>query len=368
MQIVRTFGHLASGTLFIAGTSIGFGLQTLPIAAATGGFIPSIFVYLVCWMFMLFTGLLILETCIWMPKDANWITLSSRLLGRWGKNACWALSLFLFTCLMITYIDAGASAISSLSSDTIPGWLGTLIYVFVFSPIVYFGIFWAERLNLILMIGIAAALLFSISYVSPSQLHRMEWGKMGWALPMILTAFGYQSLIPTLFNYMNRDVHKMRFALILGTAIPLIIYLVWELHILGAISGVFHNPALLTLGTAFTFFAMGSSFLGISLAFVDFLTDGLKLQRKHRKFVCGSIFFIPMLIVLIDPQLFIRAFHIAGGIGTALFFGALPILMVWAGRYHEGYSLTHQQLPGGKTTLSLMLIFVVFEISMMLAS
>src|SRR5579871_1192000 len=164
MQIVRTYGHLAGGTLFVAGTSIGFGLQSLPIAAATGGFIPSIFVYLVCWIFMLFTGLLVLEACIWMPKGANFITLSSRLLGRWGKTACWALYLFLFTSLMIAYIHAGAGAISSLSDEAIPNWLGTLIYVFIFLPVVYFGIFWAERFNLILMIGVAAALLFFTAF------------------------------------------------------------------------------------------------------------------------------------------------------------------------------------------------------------
>ena len=96
MHIVKTFGHLVGGTLLVAGTSLGVGMLALPVATASGGFIPAMVVYLICWIFMLCTGLLILEACIWMPKDANLITLSTRLLGKWGKASCWVLYLFSF--------------------------------------------------------------------------------------------------------------------------------------------------------------------------------------------------------------------------------------------------------------------------------
>jgi tyrosine-specific transport protein len=167
-----------------------------------------------------------------------------------------------------------------------------------------------------------------------------------------------------------------------------VVYIIWEFLILGIIplegdggllqalkkgesavnplGNYIHNPTLLIIGRAFAFFAMTTSYLGISIAFLDFLLDGLKLSKKgmHRIFVCGIIFLIPLLITLIDPHLFIRALSIAGGIGVALLLGAMPILMVWTGRYYEGHSLMHQQLPGGKITLSLMLIFIVFELFM----
>ncbi len=396
MHIVRTFGHLVGGTLLIAGTSIGIGMLALPIATASGGFIPSLFVYLICWIFMLFTGLLIVEACIWMPKDANLITLSSRLLGKWGKVICWILYLFLFSCLMIAHVAGGGGIVSSLSGGAIPGWLGTIVYVLIFSPIIYFGALWVDRLNLMLMVGIAITyLLFvssSVTYVTPSLLTHMNWGRVWWALPVVFIAFGYQSLIPTLFNYMNRNVPKVRLALIIGTTIPLVIYLIWELLILGIIplggdggllqalkkgenavnplSHYIHNPTLLTIGRAFAFFAMTTSYLGISMAFVDFLLDGLKLPKRgmHRVVLCVVIFFITLLITLINPHLFISALNIAGGIGIALLLGAMPILMVWAGRYYEGHSLMHQQLPGGKITLSILLIFIVFELCMTVLS
>ena len=339
---------------------------------------------------MLCTGLLILEACIWMPKGANLITLSSRLLGKWGKFFCWALYLFLFSCLMVAHISGGGGVVSDLSGSSVPSWMGTILYVLIFSPVVYFGALWVDRFNLALMAGIIITYFFfvssSISYVNPTLLSRMDWGKVWWALPVVFTAFGYQSLIPTLFNYMNRNVPKVRLALILGTTIPLVIYVIWEFLILGIVplegsngllqtlknggdavnplGSYIHNPSLLTVGRTFALFAMTTSYLGISIAFVDFLLDGLRLPRKKtsKALVCGIIFLIPLIITLIDPHLFISALSIAGGIGVALLLGAMPIMMIWAGRYYQGHSLMHQQLPGGKVTLALMSAFVIFEL------
>lgn len=394
MHIMRTFGHLVGGTLLVAGTSIGVGMLALPVATASGGFIPSLFIYLVCWIFMLCTGLLILEACIWCPKNANLITLSSRLLGKWGKGCCWVLYLFLFSCLMVAHIAGGGGVVSDLSNGSIPTWFGTIVYVLIFAPVVYFGALWVDRFNIALMLGIILTYLFfvssSISYVNPTFLTRMDWGKVWWALPVVFTAFGFQGLIPTLFNYMNRDVSKVRKALILGTTIPLVIYIVWEFLILGIVpylgngglleslrngesavnplGSYIHNPTLLTVGRAFAFFAMTTSFLGISVAFVDFLLDGLKLPRKatSKLIACGIIFVIPVVITLTNPNIFISALEYAGGIGVALLLGAMPILMVWAGRYYQGHSLTHQQLRGGKITLAVLLAFIVFELGITL--
>jgi len=391
MHVVKTFGHLVGGVLLVAGTSIGVGMLALPIATAAGGFVPSLFVYALCWLFMLCTGLLILEACIWMPKDANLITLSSRLLGRWGKVFCWFLYLFLFSCLMVAHTAGGGSVVSLLSNGTLPLWLSTIIYVAIFSPVVYFGTLWVDRINIVFMVGIVITYLTfvgsSVKYVDFNLLTRMDWGKSWLALPVVFTAFGYQSLIPTLFNYMNRNVPKMRTAIILGTSIPFAIYVIWEMLILGivpftgsgglaeaAVKGenavnplgsYLHNTTLLTIGQAFAFFAMTTSFLGISIAFIDFLADGLKVAKQgmDRIKLCAAIFLIPMIITFINPNLFLVALGYAGGFGVALLLGAMPILMVWAGRYYEGHSLLHQQLPGGKITLSILMTFVLLEVA-----
>jgi tyrosine-specific transport protein len=396
MQVSKSFGHLLGGTLLVTGTSIGVGMLALPVATAEGGFLPSLVVYLVCWLFMLLTGLLVLEACIWMPKDANLITLSRHLLGRSGKIACWILYLFLFSCLMVAHVVGGGSVLSQISNSVLPNTLATILYVLIFAPAVYLGTKSVDRLNLVLMFGVVISyflfVFFSIQYINPSLLAFADWGKSWPALPIVFTAFGYQSLIPTLLSYMNRDVKKVRFAIIAGTSIPLLIYVVWELLILGIIpvdapgglrdalhkgeSAVtplgqyIQNPSIVVVGRAFAFFALTTSFVGIAIAFVDFLADGLKVQKKgmHKFLLCALIFIIPTIVALIDPTIFIKALNYAGGFGVALLLGAMPILMVWSGRYSLGLSLNHQQVRGGRFALSLLMAFIVFELAIQFTS
>ncbi len=387
MHIFHKMGHLVGGTLLVAGTSIGVGMLALPVATSQGGFLPSLMVYLVCWLFMLATGLLVMEACLWMPEGSNLITMATKLLGRGGQVFCWIVYLFLFTCLMIAHVAAGGSIVSQISGHAIPQWLGTIIYLAVFSPAVYLGTLWVDRLNMALMTGVILTyflfVIFAAGYVDLNLLKAMDFNKAWLALPVVFTAFGYQSLIPTLVTYMKRDTKKVRFAIICGTAIPLVIYIIWDLLIHGIvpIAGLLealhlgqnaveplghylNNPMINKLGVAFAFFAMTTSMFGLSIAYMDFLADGFKLKKKafHRILPYSIVFILPMIITWIDPTIFLHALNYAGGIGVALLLGAMPIAMVWAGRYYQKKSLAHQQIWGGKAVLAILMAFVVFEL------
>src|SRR5690348_7302081 len=98
-----------SGALLVAGTSIGAGMLALPVVTALGGFFPSLFVYVLCWLFMTCTGLLMLEICLLMPPGANLVSMAQKYLGRFGEVLAWVLYLFLFYCLSVAYVSGGGS-------------------------------------------------------------------------------------------------------------------------------------------------------------------------------------------------------------------------------------------------------------------
>ncbi|NDE82772.1 MAG: tyrosine transporter, partial [Chlamydiia bacterium] len=83
--MIRSMKKILTGALLVAGTAIGAGMLALPVATAQGGFIPAVVLYVLCWLFMSMTGLLLLEVCLFMPKDANLISMSYHLLGNKGK-------------------------------------------------------------------------------------------------------------------------------------------------------------------------------------------------------------------------------------------------------------------------------------------
>jgi tyrosine-specific transport protein len=390
MHLIRRFGHLFGASLLVTGTSIGVGILGLPLATAAGGFIPSLFVYIASWLFMVSTGLLVLEACLWHPKGANFITLSGHLLGKTGKICCWILYIYLFYCLIIAHLASGGSAFHAITGGWIPQWAGSILYTLIFVPVVYMGTLWVDRLNIVLLLGaLITYLLFLVAgvpFIDFSLLSRMEWGKAVGALPVIFTAFGFQNLIPTLVTYLQGDGKKVRAAIWIGTTLPLIVYLIWQFMILGIIpfegagglleayrkgqsavqplSSLLNKTFLSDVGQAFAFFIMTASFVGIAIAFVDFLSDGLHIAKKgvNKLGLCVLIFIFPLLITLIDPSIFLKALSLAGGIGAALLFGIMPVLMIYRGRYQMKLAKVHERLPGGKILLSAIFLFALFEL------
>lgn len=389
MHIFHSLGHVLGGTLLIAGTTIGVGMLALPVATGEGGFLPAIVIYLICWLFMLCTGLLLLEVCSWMPKDSNLITMAQRLLGPVGKNVCWVVYLFLFVTVMIAHVVGGGSVLSEISNGAIPNWLSMVIYVIIFSPVVYLGTKWVDRLNITLMLGVAISyfLFISVSYkhVDASLLTRADWSKAWLALPVLFTAFTFQVIIPTLMTYMNRDVKKVRLSILLGTSIPLVVYLVWEFLILGIVPAdgphglteaakkgwnavmplkeLLGSSIVVGIGKSFAFFTLTTSYIALALAYLDFLADGLKVQKKGMKKVllCLAVFIPPTLVALTYPHIFITALSYAGGFSCAILFGLFPPIMVWVGRYIKKYE-HNPQIPGGKVFLATLVFFVLIEL------
>jgi tyrosine-specific transport protein len=383
--------HLVGGSLLIAGTMIGVGMLALPVATAPGGFMPSVALYLLCWLFMLSTGLLMLEICIWMPPGANMITMVSHLLGPVGKYICWIVYLFLFLAVMVAHVAGGGDILNEIFNQSFSHWLSRILYVLLFLPIVYRGARAVDRTNMLLMTGLIVSYLLFVTtaagHVSLTALKRADWSQAWLALPVLFTAFTFQVILPTLMNYMKRDVKRVRLAIFLGTALPLIVYLVWQFVILGTVpyeglnslmeakikgqtaviplKAITENPHIFTVGKAFAFFTLTASYLALSLAYVDFLADGLKIKQKTegKKIVLSLLVFLPpTLIAILYPNIFLTALSYAGGYSCAILFGLFPPLMAWIGRHYKQYPDQTRLLFGGRYFLSLLILFVFMEL------
>jgi tyrosine-specific transport protein len=373
-----TQGHFFGGAMLVAGTCIGAAALALPLDTAAAGFIPSVFTCLIIWLFMCATGLLLLETTLWMGEGANIVSMASRLLGPAGKAFAWVLYLYLFYSLTVAYVAGGGDVISELTP--IPRSWATLLFVALFGGMVYLGTHAVDRMNLWLVLGLAASyaafVAVGLPNVQSDLLLRQSWISAIPALPIVITSFGFQGLVPSLTGYMRRHPRRIALAIIVGSALPLLAYILWELIILGsvppeqltgatnAVAPLRGAPWIFALGQFFAFFALTSSFLGVTLGLRDFLADGLKVRkdRQGRATICAIIFLPALGIALFNPNLFISALRYGGGTGCTLLLGLLPILMVWSGRYRK--ELTGNfRLPGGRPLLILMTLFVLLVLA-----
>ena len=375
---------LWSGILLVAGTCIGGGMLALPVLMSPGGFLPSILVFVLTWVFMASTGLLFLEVSQWVKADSNIISMSEKTLGPFGKAATWIVYLFFFFCLTIAYIVGCGNLFSNVFG--LPEHIGPLAFVILFAPPVLAGPFVIHKINSIMMAGLGisyfAFIFLGLKFIKADYLLEANWLLSASSLPIAFTSFGYQGIIPTLHRYLNHDVVKTRKAILIGSFIPLVTYIIWQTLILGIVpasalaetlqkgenavyplKNFIQDFRVYTIGQFFAFFALITSFFGVTLGLTDFLADGLRIQNRGtgKLTLAFIVFVIPTIIAVTYPHLFLSALDLAGGFGSSLLLGVLPISMVWVGRYYHSHN-TQQILPGGRITLTLLALYVLFEI------
>lgn len=348
------------GVLLIAGTTIGAGMLAMPIVTGFAGFFPSLLVLGSCWLFMLITGFLFLEVNLAMEGEVNLITMAQRTLGKWGKILSWGVYLLLLYSLTAAYIAGSApiflESLQFFFGLSIPSWAGPLPLLLFFGLFVYLGTLATDYINRLLMMGLLLGYVLLIMLV-PSHIQwnlftHIDYPAMLLAFPVVITSFGYHIIIPTLTTYMAHDKKKLRLAVLIGSLIPLIFYLLWEFLVLGSVpltgsvslaaaakngvSATFPLRHILTspwigLGAQmFSFFAVVTSFMGVSLSLSDFLTDGLRIKKTGfgRLLACLMTFTPPLLFVYSYPRGFLIALQYAG-ICVAILLGILPALMSW---------------------------------------
>jgi tyrosine-specific transport protein len=381
--------NFVAGTLLIAGTSIGAGMLALPVLTCAGGFLPSLVLYIFCWAFMALTGLLFLELCSWMEESANFITLAKETLGDNAAKLTSFLYIGLFYCLSLAYIVGGGHLMVALSGDVISHWLGAILFVLIFAPLVCSGASAVGKANIIMVAGLILSYLifvfFGYSEVKSENLQNYNYYNTLLAIPVVFTAFAYQNVIPSIITYLDHDYRKVKMAIVIGSFIPFIFYAIWEWLILGivplqgpgglmetlqsggtAVQPLQHfleNKLLFSVGQSFAFFALVTSFLGVTLGLKDFLIDGLKpqVEKMGEPFIWFLVFTPSLGAAIVCPNAFLSALNYAGGYGCALLLGVMPILMVAYGRYVQGRK-GEFQVFGGKILLGILLIFVCLEL------
>jgi tyrosine-specific transport protein len=374
----KTFGV----AMIVAGTCIGAGMLALPVSTAASGFTYSTLAFCFTWIMMMLSALLMLEASMWYSHDANLITMMKSTWGTAGAMFTWTIYVLFLYALMTAYAS-GASGIlgKGLAIIGFPETWGPAILAAIFGVIVYMGAAYVDWVNRFLMIGLFVAygiLVFTIvPKVSPDLLSAGH-PKYLWSVgPLLVTSFGFHLSIPSLKSYLEGDAKRLRLAILCGGFIPLVVYLLWELLILGVIPlhgeeslmGILHgeqhegkhavieltrilsttlnNPQVTFFSRVFGLCAILTSFIGVSLGLFDFFADGFKMPKTHKnKMILAVLTFLPPILIAAYYPRFISALHYAGLFAAVLLI-LLPALIVWKGRYGHAKP-SHYRVSGGK--------------------
>ncbi len=385
-------GKVIGSILILSGTAIGAGMLALPMVSASAGFVFSTLLIIFLWALMTLTALLILEVNLAFKAYHNSFgTMAYETLGRTGQVIAWLTCLLLLYSLTSAYIAGNTSLLTTLVHRifdvTSPSWINALI----FTGVLGFAVFWSTHTVDILnrcFISVKGLLLFLtlfllMPHIKITQLiHQSGPAKYIWAAaPIFLTSFGFHTVIPSLTNYLGRDAKTLKRVILIGTIIPLIIYILWLATTLGIIpligrysfshiaqahasvggfvSTMDHllNNKFITFGiNGFSNIAMTTSFLGVSLGLFDFLADGFKRSNSHfgRLQTAVLTFIPPLVFALYYPKGFILALGYAA-IFVAILEIILPAMMVIKLRKSKTLKSSYR-VTGGKPLLVLVML------------
>jgi len=371
-----------NAVFLVAGTCIGGGMLALPLAAGVGGHFPSLVWLAVCWLLMTASSLLLLEANLWMSSGDHVISMAKRFLGPIGQAVSWIVYLYICYASLVSYAAGGGKLLASQFGLS-PHW--SIVFVAVaLTLLIYLGTKLVGRVNTILFLGMLAAYLFLVGMgldeIKPHFLAREgAWFPSTFAIPLLLTSFSHQTMVPSLTPYLKRNGKLLRRAIVGGTLIAFAVYALWLTIVLGIvpvegekglidayIQGVpstqflaehVQGRFLTPIVHFFSFFAIVTSFIGMALGLFDFLSDGLNIpETKTGKIALGLLILIPVIFfALYFERAFLVAMETTGGIGDSIINGIIPVLMVWVGRYKLGFK-SDWSLPGGRPILLLLLI------------
>ena len=345
-------------TLLISGCCIGAGILGLPLVSFSSGFFLSLIPLIISWSYMYLSGLMLLEIYIGEKKNINLTGLLKNTLGDRGKIIGAGLFLFLFYSILTAYLSASSiiiqDSIKSIFKIDISQTFTLIINGLLLFFIILFKtrkIDFINRFLVFIMIFFYLCLVglgsFQVNLENLITSHNVN--TIIYAMPVFIVSFGYQNLIPTISHYLNYDIKSIKSAIFRGTILSLIVYLIWNFIILGMISNKslsmtesntifltrlfkYSSPMIMFLISNFAFFAIITSLLTVSLSFVNFLSDSAESQKNRGFYTAGTII-PPVIFSLIDPNIFLLALKLAGGIGTICLFGILPAMMLWKTRY-----------------------------------
>ncbi len=358
---------LFAAIFLVAGTCIGGGMLALPVDTSAAGFTPSLFSLALCWLFMYMTGLFYVEVALWMEEGAHIMTMSERLLGSFGKVCSFLLFIFMGYASLVAYNSGGAFLFQgvgkALFSQDLSYTGAVFLFTLSFGTLFLLGARFIGKMNAILVVSMIATYIglsaMGISKVDLSLLQQKNFMKSFTAFPILLTVFSYQMIIPTLVSYVKRDKKVLQKALFWGTFLAFGMYAIWEWIVLGTVphegqGGLLEafeagkpatepfrqkvkHPYLMHFSDTFAFFAIVTSYLGIGLGFFDFLADSfrMKKQGKQKLYLTFLVVFPSFLLALFFPKAFRFALEVTGGFGDAILGGALPVLLLFSGRYFQ---------------------------------
>ena len=356
-----------SGIMITAGTAIGAGMFSLPVASSGMWFVYSLICLLFLWYINYLSSLYVLEANVQFSPGASFDTITTKILGKkWNILIGLSIAFLLYILLYAFFSAFGNIATQSLGLEIFKTnqWLQGAVGLALGSLLAF--VVWLStatvgRISTILVFGMIISFIVSMSgfalQIEASKLFDITGQKASYfpylwaALPFFMTAFGFASIVPSLYKFYGKKPAIIKRSLLGGSLIAFLVYLLFIFvtfgnisrqefiaineaggnigHLVNAFEKGENSTMISFILNLFSNFAIITSFLGVGLSLFDYIADKFSFADDAKgRFKSVCITFLPSGIAsFFFPDGFIAAIGFAGLV-TIFGFSIAPFLMV----------------------------------------
>ncbi|MCH7758802.1 amino acid permease [Patescibacteria group bacterium] len=312
----------------LIGTVVGAGIFGLPYAFSRSGFTVGIFYLLALMIVFLIVNLCYAEMVLRTKDRMEMPGYIERYLGKWGKLLIMVSLVLGIYGALTAYIIGVGEFLHAILGPVLGGnqMLWSLIFWALASLIVLKGIGIISRLEVFMALGLIFVVFFifilTYPYINPENLKTFHPENIFFPYGIVLFALGGASAIPTMRRILKNKVGKLKLAVIIGSIIPVLIYLLFSFSVVGvsgedtsetAIIGLarFTNGHILLIGGIFGILAMTTSFLALGYILRELWHDDYKIPLIQAWLLT---ILVPGILFMLGLQSFVKVIGFSGGI------------------------------------------------------
>ena len=340
-NIKGLFSHknkLIESAATLVGCTIGAGVLGIPYVVRKSGFIIGLLDMFIIFVLFLTLNLMLGEISLSTKKTHQLSGYLEKYVGKTGKLLMTLALIISIMGAMFAYLIATGNFLSVLINNSLKySSVYSILFFAIVGIIIYLGLESVEESELwmmyIFIFAIIIIFALSIPHINIENLTTWHLSNLFYPYGVLLFAFLGLPVISEVREEVKGEEKILKKSIILGTTIPLILYIMFVIAIVGIAGANTTQTAILNLrvlgkvvedlGLIFGITTMATTFIALGLAMMDIYTYDFGVKKFNSWILTLTP---PLLLFLFGTHNFTNVLSITGAVSG----GIMGLLVIWA--------------------------------------